>query len=718
MPDFPDAELLLRYSRKGDRQALGELFERHAPLAYRTALAVLRRGPEAEDAVQKAFLHVLEHAPSYDPAQPFLPWFKAVVVHAAIGISRSGRRREAREARVPAPRHALEDPAMQAMDAEWKVRLRTEVDALPEDLRLPIVLHYHTGFSYAEVAASLRCAESTVASRLAEARGRLKTALATAGGALAVGVSLDDALGATAPAAAVPAHLVPTIQAMAMTVKDPLLASTAPGADRPFSWIRIAVIAAALLVVLGIGSLQITKRGFVSGTRGADSPSPSPAIQPGASPSPALTQARKTPGSPEATDPVGAGGGIPGKPRVLVPPVTGVAKVSGRILCAETGLPIRNAEVMVMDEIEFRDAEGWVSSAAFGQGHRVSGHSDEGGGFSLEFPSGRRFEVYAEAEGFLRALSAFDALQAGEDRNVEMPLSRGWGVLVKVFGPDGKPAGEAEAILEPAGGWSGKPFMEIEDPLEEAVFMINATPQLLRREAGLLGMGPFGETLAPAQVRLRVWAPGFLPQEIRNLENLPKENGWSQAEVRLQRGASLKGRVLDRNGRTVPGCGILCRPAVAMPAWEQRTTSGEDGSFILTGIPEAESALHVLACDEKGRGNMEAPLELPGGGRDGMVLHLGASGTLSGQVLDSKDDPVAGARCAAYLEQYNLPCGSTVTDSNGCFTLDGLPNWADASFRIGVYRSGEPEQFLRGSTSEKGNLHPGDRDIRIVLAIP
>ena len=46
--------------------------------------------------------------------------------------------------------------------------------SLPENERLPIVLHYLEGFSVREIAAALRCPKGTVLSRMSRGRRQLK----------------------------------------------------------------------------------------------------------------------------------------------------------------------------------------------------------------------------------------------------------------------------------------------------------------------------------------------------------------------------------------------------------------------------------------------------------------------------------------------------------------------------------------------------------------
>jgi RNA polymerase sigma-70 factor (ECF subfamily) len=51
--------------------------------------------------------------------------------------------------------------------------VRIALNGLPEKLRLPLVLHYLEGYSYAEISKMLRVRQSTVRSRLSRARDAL-----------------------------------------------------------------------------------------------------------------------------------------------------------------------------------------------------------------------------------------------------------------------------------------------------------------------------------------------------------------------------------------------------------------------------------------------------------------------------------------------------------------------------------------------------------------
>ena len=51
--------------------------------------------------------------------------------------------------------------------------VRLAVDGLPQRLRTPVLLHYYADLPVVEIARLVRCSETSVRSRLAEARRRL-----------------------------------------------------------------------------------------------------------------------------------------------------------------------------------------------------------------------------------------------------------------------------------------------------------------------------------------------------------------------------------------------------------------------------------------------------------------------------------------------------------------------------------------------------------------
>jgi len=148
-------------------------------LAFRVAFSVLRHQQDAEDVAQESFAKAHRHFSSLKDRDRFRAWLVRTVWRTALDRQRANRRRGAHEfavegsflTRVAAPVATL--PAV----ADERAALWAAIDALPEKLRVVIILASIEGHDMREVAALLRIPEGTVKSRLFLARRRLKEAL-------------------------------------------------------------------------------------------------------------------------------------------------------------------------------------------------------------------------------------------------------------------------------------------------------------------------------------------------------------------------------------------------------------------------------------------------------------------------------------------------------------------------------------------------------------
>jgi RNA polymerase sigma-70 factor, ECF subfamily len=159
-------------------------------LAFRVAYGVLRHRQDAEDVAQEAFVKAYRSFRELRDRARFRAWLVRMTWRLAIDRQRADRRREAREHNRGGLRHmspaAEESPVAQAFRPqaveEMMSRERTEllwhaIDALPEKLRVVVVLANIEGHDVREVAALLGLPDGTVKSRLFLARQRLKEKL-------------------------------------------------------------------------------------------------------------------------------------------------------------------------------------------------------------------------------------------------------------------------------------------------------------------------------------------------------------------------------------------------------------------------------------------------------------------------------------------------------------------------------------------------------------
>jgi RNA polymerase sigma factor (sigma-70 family) len=208
-----DGACLRRYAETGDEAAFAELVRRNGPLVLRACRNVLRDAAAADDAFQVTFLLLARHAARLTGNPSVAGWLHTVAVRSAGKIRRAEVRRRKRERTAP-------EPVAQSPDALTWAEVRERIDAelarLPDEYRLPLLLCYVQGLSYADAAQRLGCTLGALRGRLERGRDRLRrrlerwglsAVLAIAGSAApAVGSGLRDttlaAVRAAAPTAA------------------------------------------------------------------------------------------------------------------------------------------------------------------------------------------------------------------------------------------------------------------------------------------------------------------------------------------------------------------------------------------------------------------------------------------------------------------------------------------------------------------------------------
>ena len=149
-----------------------------ATLAFRVALGVLRDRAEAEDVAQESLLRAYRNFHRLRDPATFRSWLVRIAWRGAIDHRRSRKRRERYE--DDAAQHSVRENSSISQNAEtlaasreFERRLQEELDALPDKLRIVMVMAAIEGYDTREVAELLQVPEGTVKSRLRLARMRL-----------------------------------------------------------------------------------------------------------------------------------------------------------------------------------------------------------------------------------------------------------------------------------------------------------------------------------------------------------------------------------------------------------------------------------------------------------------------------------------------------------------------------------------------------------------
>jgi RNA polymerase sigma-70 factor (ECF subfamily) len=209
--DRSDAALIEAHVA-GDADAFGVLFARHRDRLWAVALRTMGNPDDAADGLQDGLIAAYRRAGSFRGEAAVTTWLHRVVVNACLDRLRAAKVRAAdalpddladRGGRGALVTADVTDPADESVATERRRLVLQALASLPAEQRAALVLVDMEGYSVAEVAVMLDCAEGTVKSRCSRGRSRLAGLL----GVLAPGAG--DA-GDTAPGNPPPGPAVPS----------------------------------------------------------------------------------------------------------------------------------------------------------------------------------------------------------------------------------------------------------------------------------------------------------------------------------------------------------------------------------------------------------------------------------------------------------------------------------------------------------------------------
>ena len=301
------------------------------------------------------------------------------------------------------------------------------------------------------------------------------------------------------------------------------------------------------------------------------------------------------------------------------------ARVLGRVVDAE-GAPIPAARVL-----------SHLSEAVTGSDGRYSLPMDS----TYPVPS-----VRVVADGFAEGAMAIGALRPGDVLAGDLVLRADFAVEGRVIDETGDPVPGAIVCTYP-----------------------RERNQTSTDEEGRFRLGQ----LDPGKKRTRVSAllQGYVTASVR----IGPEDAATPMELVLDRGSSVAGRVVTRDGRPVPGATVSVGhyPASSGPL---STRTDETGSFSVDVVPSGSQSVWAL---REGYAAGQAHVELPESGTqvDGLQILLEPGQRVAGVVLDEDGDPLRGAQIvpesAGSIRGMSAFVGpSTTSGEDGRFQLEAL----------------------------------------------
>jgi RNA polymerase sigma-70 factor (ECF subfamily) len=168
-----DEERMIAMCRQGDLAGYRMVYDRYGGPLLRTALRMLGRLQEAEDAVQETFLRLFRGIKAFRSGARFSTYLFQILTNTCIDTLRK---------RKPGDAPGVFDPEVESLAApsshELSHTLAEAVASLPGQMRASFVLYAVEEFTQAEVAGMLGISEGAVKTHVFRARRKLREWLA------------------------------------------------------------------------------------------------------------------------------------------------------------------------------------------------------------------------------------------------------------------------------------------------------------------------------------------------------------------------------------------------------------------------------------------------------------------------------------------------------------------------------------------------------------
>jgi RNA polymerase sigma-70 factor, ECF subfamily len=171
---------LMQAAAEGDEGAFGELMRRHQGWVRALMMTFVRDAEQADDLTQEAFCRIYQHRDGYDAQGHFTAWLKRI----AANLAKDYLRKQKQATLVPLDEWeelpATDrrcDPLAALASGVLRDDLRAAIEGLPDEQRLPVVMHYFGDMSLQDIAWAMKVPVGTVKSRLFYALRRVRGTL-------------------------------------------------------------------------------------------------------------------------------------------------------------------------------------------------------------------------------------------------------------------------------------------------------------------------------------------------------------------------------------------------------------------------------------------------------------------------------------------------------------------------------------------------------------
>lgn len=168
-------------AKRGDKRAQEELYKQTSSAAYYTALRVLGNEQDALDAVQDSYVTVFSSLKDLKDNDSFIGWLKKIVANRCKDIAKkkspvlfNSEEQESSVVNLIEEKNEAFLPAAYIEQSEKRNQIMHIIDGLPDAQKAAILFFYYDDMNTHEIAEALGCTESTVTSRIAYAKQRIR----------------------------------------------------------------------------------------------------------------------------------------------------------------------------------------------------------------------------------------------------------------------------------------------------------------------------------------------------------------------------------------------------------------------------------------------------------------------------------------------------------------------------------------------------------------
>jgi uncharacterized GH25 family protein len=327
---------------------------------------------------------------------------------------------------------------------------------------------------------------------------------------------------------------------------------------------------------------------------------------------------------------------------------------------------------------------------------RRTAKTDPQGGFEVKGLREGSYLLSAGAKGYFSLKSKLVEVSEKGERVFNLTLEQGSSIAGRVLDTAGNPIAAAvvrPSVAIPNGGWN-----------QEISSLVNSLRDL-NAQTDAEGRYRLEGLSAHTGYSVAASHRDYASSTVEGL-NLGAKESLEDVELKLTRGGTVKGRVLDENGAGIPGANVSANlerpPGEDQPQFffanqgGSSATTDREGGYTLAHLAAGSYGLRAQAKDRMSatRGQVTVAEERT---LEGIDITLGAGEVLSGRVVDGDGNAIAGAT----IQVFDRDSAQGRSDAEGRFTLKGLKA---GRFSVNVSKSGFEPQNLQLEVPGKETL--------------